>query len=136
MSKFAEVMKSLEEMTLPEIDSEIQALETEMAAAVEPLLKKRNALSVLRKIVAASCGEPVVKKTRKPRKASGSDGESTNRAPTIADRISTALQASGQPMRVKDLETATGLSYGQIYTSLSQRSNLFRKVSEGQFALR
>ena len=121
-------LAAIESMSVGPIDARIEAIDAEMAAVMSPLVKKREALVVLRKIVEVREHGKPRRKSPKPRAARGdSNGATSTAAPAsglnIQERMIAFLQANG-PSKVAHLADGCQASPAAVYANL-QRSALF-----------
>ncbi len=151
MSKtFQDLMQSLSSVTVEQLNDEIAKIDKKITETVEPLQRERDAMIQLRRIVSArEVGAPQRKprapKTRKePPAPSGIPPVAVKPSTEIASKrsdlptseaIRVFLDANG-PSRPKIISAGTGIEYQTVYSCLSTRADLFKKLDTGEYANR
>lgn len=127
-----QLLATLETLTLDEIDAQIAQVDLQITAATAPLVRRREALQSLRKVVSVSLQGAPARATRKPRTPRSAPAQST--APSEAAETQPRPRWPLRPA-VQVIADAVAVSYGSAYSCLNSRPAVFKKTGPGEFGL-
>lgn len=141
LSPLEQLIEQIEAVTLDDINAQIESIDQQLVAVVEPLQKRRDTLIAMRRIVdARTNGAP----QRKPRAKRGERSEqpaARQESPEIesslpsVEKVRAFLNVMG-PSPVTQIAEGTKLNYATVHSLCNRRTDLFIPAGKGQFGLK
>lgn len=139
-------LKSMEAVTIEDIDAEIATIDEKIKSTTEDLLKRRDALIAAKRIVLARTEGAPQRKPRKPRKIRSDKGRPRNQdvmeshvsggpAGSVIEKVSTHLKFAG-PTRIPTLAKAIMEDEQAVRSCLLASPKRFIRDADGAYFLK